>query len=176
MRPRPGNRGFDDGGTGDRGPRPVSGRASAARRGGPGAFLHHIHYCRERFHRLLGEWRSGDQRRTERPPRHRHRSRRQRLLLRPLNHVVQKIDTNGIITTIAGTGVAGYNGDNIPGTQAQLNTTLARHHRPRRQSLHRRLDQRPHSQARAQRHHLHHRGHRPCPAIPATAAQPPAPP
>jgi len=38
------------------------------------------------------------------------------------NNVVRKIDTNGIITTIAGTGVAGYNGDNIPGTQAQLNT------------------------------------------------------
>ena len=38
------------------------------------------------------------------------------------NHVVRKIDLNGIITTVAGTGVAGYNGDNIPGTQAQLNT------------------------------------------------------
>jgi uncharacterized protein (TIGR03437 family) len=38
------------------------------------------------------------------------------------NNVVRKIDTSGIITTIAGTGVAGYNGDNIPGTQAQLNT------------------------------------------------------
>ena len=38
------------------------------------------------------------------------------------NDVVRKIDTNGIITTIAGTGSAGYNGDNIPGTQAQLNT------------------------------------------------------
>lgn len=37
------------------------------------------------------------------------------------NNVVQKIDTNGVLTTIAGTGVAGYNGDNIPGTQAQLN-------------------------------------------------------
>ncbi len=37
-----------------------------------------------------------------------------------LNNLVQKIDTNGIITTIAGTGVAGYNGDNIPGTEAQL--------------------------------------------------------
>ena len=39
-----------------------------------------------------------------------------------LNHVVRKIDLNGNLTTVAGTGVAGYNGDNIPGTQAQLNT------------------------------------------------------
>jgi len=36
------------------------------------------------------------------------------------NNAVRKVDTNGIITTVAGTGVAGYNGDNIPGTKAQL--------------------------------------------------------
>jgi len=39
-----------------------------------------------------------------------------------LNHVVRKVDLSGNISTIAGTGVAGYNGDNIPGTKAQLNT------------------------------------------------------
>jgi uncharacterized protein (TIGR03437 family) len=38
------------------------------------------------------------------------------------NHAVRKIDLNGTITTIAGTGVPGYNGDNIPGNTAQLNT------------------------------------------------------
>lgn len=38
------------------------------------------------------------------------------------NHVVRKVDTSGKITTVAGTGVAGYNGDNISGTQARLNT------------------------------------------------------
>ena len=38
------------------------------------------------------------------------------------NHVVRKIALDGTIGTIAGTGVPGYNGDNIPGSQAQLNT------------------------------------------------------
>lgn len=38
--------------------------------------------------------------------------------------VVRKIDTLGIITTVAGTGVAGYNGDGIPATSAQLNTPI----------------------------------------------------
>ena len=38
-----------------------------------------------------------------------------------LNHAVRKIDTNGIITTVAGTGARGYNGDNMPGNKAQLN-------------------------------------------------------
>jgi uncharacterized protein (TIGR03437 family) len=33
---------------------------------------------------------------------------------------IRRVDTNGIITTIAGTGVAGFNGDNGPGTAAML--------------------------------------------------------
>lgn len=33
---------------------------------------------------------------------------------------IRKINTAGIITTIAGTGVQGYNGDNIPATSAQI--------------------------------------------------------
>lgn len=37
------------------------------------------------------------------------------------NQKVRKISTSGIITNFAGTGVAGYNGDGIPATDAQLN-------------------------------------------------------
>ena len=37
------------------------------------------------------------------------------------NNRIRRIDRNGIITTVAGTGVAGFSGDYGPGTQAQLN-------------------------------------------------------
>jgi hypothetical protein len=37
------------------------------------------------------------------------------------NHRVRKV-TNGVITTIAGTGTAGFNGDNGPANLAQLNS------------------------------------------------------
>jgi sugar lactone lactonase YvrE len=37
------------------------------------------------------------------------------------NHVVRKVDgTTGVISTLAGTGVAGFSGDNSPASQAQL--------------------------------------------------------
>jgi sugar lactone lactonase YvrE len=36
------------------------------------------------------------------------------------NHRIRRIDKNGIITTVAGTGVLGYSGDGGPATRAQL--------------------------------------------------------
>ena len=41
------------------------------------------------------------------------------------DHRIRKIDKSGIITTIAGTGIAGYNGDGIAATSAMLNSPHA---------------------------------------------------
>ena len=37
------------------------------------------------------------------------------------NHVIRKVDRKGIISTVAGTNVAGFSGDGGPGNKAQLN-------------------------------------------------------
>lgn len=37
------------------------------------------------------------------------------------NQRIRRIDRNGVITTVAGTGIAGFSGDGGPGTKAQLN-------------------------------------------------------
>lgn len=36
------------------------------------------------------------------------------------DNIIRKIDTSGIISTVAGTGIPGYNGDDIPANEAQL--------------------------------------------------------
>lgn len=41
-----------------------------------------------------------------------------------IHHKVRRVSRCGIITTIAGTGTGGYNGDNIPATAAELNGPL----------------------------------------------------
>jgi sugar lactone lactonase YvrE len=41
------------------------------------------------------------------------------------NNRIRKVDTSGKITTIAGTGTQGYNGDSIPATTAQLSLPAA---------------------------------------------------
>jgi sugar lactone lactonase YvrE len=37
------------------------------------------------------------------------------------NHRIRKVGPDGVITTVAGTGTPGFNGDGVPGPQAQLN-------------------------------------------------------
>jgi sugar lactone lactonase YvrE len=39
-------------------------------------------------------------------------------------HRIRKVASNGVVTTIAGTGAAGYSGDNGPATSARINTPL----------------------------------------------------
>ncbi|HUI25392.1 MAG TPA: hypothetical protein VL403_04840, partial [Candidatus Kryptonia bacterium] len=46
------------------------------------------------------------------------------------NHAIRRIDTNGMITTIAGTGKAGYSGDNGPASAAQFNGPYDLHFAP----------------------------------------------
>jgi hypothetical protein len=40
------------------------------------------------------------------------------------NHLIRKVDLTGTITTVVGTGVAGFSGDGGPATAAQLNNPV----------------------------------------------------
>ncbi len=83
------------------------------------------------------------------------------------NQRIRKVAPNGIITTIAGTGIAGYNGDQIAATSARLNNPYSvtvdssgnvyiadydnervTDHRPDRRDRHVRRDRHPHRERR----------------------------
>lgn len=49
------------------------------------------------------------------------------LIADSLNHVIRRVDENGIITTIAGTGKAGYSGDGGPALLVQFDAPQALH-------------------------------------------------
>ena len=52
------------------------------------------------------------------------------------DHLVRKVDLNGIITTVAGTGTEGFSGDGAAATSAQLDFADRCRRRRQRQSLH----------------------------------------
>ena len=74
------------------------------------------------------------------------------------NNCIRKVDTNGIITTVAGNGAYGYSGDDGPAAAA----SPGRPHRPGpvclRQPLHCRLQQPTHSPGGPPRPHRHRGG------------------
>ena len=60
-----------------------------------------------------------------------------------LNKRIRKVDTSGIITTIAGTGASGFSGDGGPATAASLNLPVDVAADSAGKRVHRRLDQLP---------------------------------
>ena len=67
-------------------------------------------------------WRSGDGCETERALRVRLDGAGNLFWVERTSHTVRRLDAKtGVITTIAGTGTAGFSGDNGPARQAQLN-------------------------------------------------------
>lgn len=57
------------------------------------------------------------------------------LIADSLNHRVRRLGTNGIITTVAGTGVQGFSGDGAQATAAMLDTPVGVAYAPAQQSI-----------------------------------------
>ncbi len=64
------------------------------------------------------------------------------------NETVRKVDTSGVISTVAGTGKPGFAGDCGTAVDAQLSVP-ERRSRPRRRPVHRRCREQPHPDGRA---------------------------
>ena len=84
-----------------------------------GSIGSHHHGGRQRDGRLQRRWRRCDE------CQYRYPQRRRRWLRQPLHRRkgarVREVDTSGIITTVAGDGIAGFRGDGGPGNAARLN-------------------------------------------------------
>ena len=67
------------------------------------------------------------------------------------NERIRKVDGDGNISTVAGTGTPGYNGDGCRATMAQISNPYGRGRGRLGQCVHRRWGQQPHPQDRARR-------------------------
>ena len=76
------------------------------------------------------------------------------------NHRIRKVASNGIITTVAGNGNAGYSGDGGPATSAQLNSPASVAVDPSGVLVHCRPIQQSHPQGGSGWHHHNSSRHR----------------
>ena len=130
---------------------------------------------RHRHGRQHRRRRSGDRGAAAHAVRHRVRAGRHDVHRRPRQPQDPQGGHQRRDLTFAGTGTAGYNGDDITATSARLNSPYGVDVRRRRQRLHRRLRQRAGPDGRHQRQDHHRRGHRHRRRPTATAGRPSRP-